>query len=85
MIRLIGFPLVVHRDGGTVTYRSSKDVERDYDRIFTPRVKAEILGRQRLQDRSGRLKGSPSLWFGPSCSDADCDPPGPIRIREVTP
>ena len=86
LIRLVGFPLSVHRDGRVETYRSRSEVEREFDRIFTPRVKAEILGGQSLQDRNGsRLRGSPRIWFGPSCSDAACDEQGPIRIREVTP
>ena len=40
---LIGLPLRVKRQGRTQTYRSAQEVERDFDRIFTPRVKSGVL------------------------------------------
>ena len=86
--RLVGFPLTVNMDGGAKTYRSRREVESDFDRIFTPAVKAEIVGLKpyALRTRAdGRTKGSSKLWFAPACFNALCSPPGPIRIREVTP
>lgn len=86
--RLVGFPLTVNTDAGAKTYRSRRAVESDFDRIFTPAVKAEILGLKPYAMRTrddGRTKGSSKLWFGPACFNAECSPSGPIRIREVTP
>jgi hypothetical protein len=85
---LIGFPLSVRRDGGVETYRSRREVERDFDEIFTARVKGEVLDQRPYSLRTrddGRTKGSTRLWFAPACFNAECDPPGQIRIREVTP
>jgi hypothetical protein len=86
--KLVGFPLTVNTEGGAKTYRSRREVEGDFDRIFTPKVKAEIFGLKPYTLRTrddGRPKGSSRLWFGPACFNALCSPPGPIRIREVTP
>ena len=86
--RLVGFPLSVNMDGEVKTYRSRREIESDFDQIFTPAVKAEILGLKpyALRTRAdGKTKGSARLWFAPACFNAECYPPGPIRIREVTP
>lgn len=86
--RLVGFPLTVNMDGEVKTYRSRREIESDFDRIFTPAVKAEFLGLKpyALRTRAdGKTKGSARLWFAPACFNAECYPPGPIRIREVTP
>ncbi|HEX7930900.1 MAG TPA: hypothetical protein VF470_08370 [Sphingomicrobium sp.] len=86
--KLVGFPLTVNTEDGAKTYRSRREVETDFDRIFTPAVKAEILGLKPYSLRTGddgRTKGSPRLWFSPACFNAECSPPGPIRIRDVTP
>ena len=86
--RLVGFPLTVRRDGKVETYRSRREVERDFDEIFTPRVKSDVLGQRPYSLRTredGKAKGSSRLWFAPACFNATCDPAGPVRIREVTP
>lgn len=86
--RLVGFPLTVNTKDGAKTYRSRREVESDFDRVFTPAVKAEILGLKphalRTRD-DGETKGFAKVWFSPACFNAECDPPGPIRIREITP
>jgi len=81
IIRLIGFPLRVTYDDGVRIYRSSRELERDFDEIFSSRVRSSVL-KQRLdalvsRDR-GRLTGNGRIWFGQS-SD------GSIRIREIDP
>jgi hypothetical protein len=86
IIALIGLPLRVNFDGRIQTYRSSKDVERDFDRIFTPVVRSAVLNQRpdNLMARDGgRLKGNGRLWFG--CGKTSCPPSAPIRIREVNP
>ena len=86
VMRLIGFPLRVSFDGDVRTYRSARDVERDFDRIFTPRVRASVLD-LRLAELSardgGRLKGNGRIWFG--CGSRRCLSSDAVRIREVTP
>jgi hypothetical protein len=86
--RLVGLPLSVMRDGRVETYRSRREVERDFDEIFTPRVRSEVLNQRPYSLRTredGKTKGSMRLWFAPACFNAECNPPGQIRIREVTP
>lgn len=86
--RMVGFPLTVNANGRVETYRSRREVESDYDKIFTPAVKADILGQKPYSLRSradGKTKGSQRIWFAPACFDADCSSAGPVRIREVTP
>ena len=83
---LIGFPLRVEFESGAQLYRSPREVERDFDRIFTPRVTSGLLGlRPGSLDRreGGRLRGSPRLWFG--CGATSCSRDAPVRIREVRP
>ena len=86
--KLVGFPLSVRKEGRVQTYRSRREVERDFEEIFTARVKSEVLNQRPYSLRSredGKTKGSTRLWFAPACFNAECDPPGQIRIREVTP
>ncbi|MBC8038612.1 MAG: hypothetical protein H7X89_15500 [Rhizobiales bacterium] len=87
IIRLIGFPFHVKLDCRTQIYRSSRDVERDFDRIFTPQVRSAVRSQRpdNLINRDGELKGNGRLWFGPSCSKKACPPNAPIRVREVHP
>ena len=80
VIALVALPLRVNRDGQTFTYRSVREIERDFDRIFTPRVKQSVLNQrpETLRSRGSRMKGTTRIWFGQSSSD------GTVRIREVT-
>ena len=85
---LVGFPLSVRRDGKVETYRSRREVERDFEEIFTSRVKSDVLEQRPYSLRTrddGKTKGATRIWFSPACFNAQCDRPGPIRIREVTP
>ena len=78
---LVALPLRVNIDGQTVTYSSASEVERDFDRIFTLRVRQSVLNQrlETLRSRGSRMKGTSRLWFGQS------SPNGQVRIREVTP
>ena len=80
VIGLVALPLLVNLDGQTVSYRSAREVERDFDEIFTARVKQSILNqRAETLRRRGKMRGTSRVWFGPT------SPNGPVRIREVTP
>lgn len=86
VIRMIGFPLRVTFGGDTRTYRDRRAVERDYDRIFTPAVRASVLNAstdELLTRDGGRLRGNGRLWFG--CGLRTCSSDETIRIREVRP
>jgi len=86
IVRLIGFPLRVNFDGEPRTYRTARDVNRDFDRIFTADVRqsALTLRPDALMSRDGgKLKGSARLWFG--CGESSCSPGETIRIKEVNP
>lgn len=85
---LIGFPLIVRIDGRVEVYRSWREVERDFDEIFTPRVRRSVLDLQPDEivgrSTSGTM-GNAMLRFSPSCANRACSKAGPIRIREVNP
>ena len=88
VIALIGFPLRVNAAGGGRLYRDAQSVERNFDRIFTSKVRSAIL-RQRA-DRlfvrdQGAMIGNGEVWFDHRCPNATCSPPGPVRITSVNP
>lgn len=86
VLRLVGLPLRVNYAGGARIYRSSRDIERDYDRIFTPAVReaARDLRSYDIVSRDGgKLRGSGRIWFG--CGLRQCSSDETIRIREVEP
>jgi hypothetical protein len=88
VIALIDFPLRVNGPDGPRIYRDPASVERDFDRIFTPRVKRAIM-RQRAERLfvrdQGAMIGDGELWFDQICPNAACSPPGPVFIRAVNP
>ena len=85
---LIAFPLVVRLDGRVEIYRTWREVDRDYDQIFTPRVRRSVLDLQADEvvgrSESGTM-GTAMLRFSPSCANRACSKAGPIRVREVNP
>jgi hypothetical protein len=86
VIGLIGFPLRVNWNGDTRTYRTAKDVERDYDRIFSPNVRQSLIDQRSdtlTRRDGGRLMGNGRVWFG--CGLRSCSSDATIRIREVNP
>lgn len=80
VIGLVVLPLRVRLGDRTVTYRSTADVERDFEVIFTPEVRRSVLGQRRdaLRSRGTRSMGNGRIWFGPSKGSA-------IGITEVNP
>lgn len=87
-IALIAFPLRVNEAAAVRTYSNAQAVERDFDRIFTARVRRAILNQRpdRLIVRGGRaMIGNGELWLAPSCPNAACSPPGPVHIVAVSP
>ena len=86
VVRLVGLPLRVDFAAGAKTYRTRQEVERDYDRIFTPAVRQAILslGTYELTSRDGgKLRGSGRIWFG--CGLRTCSSDETVRVREITP
>ena len=88
LIGLIAFPLRVNSAGGPRIYRDAAAVGRDFDLIFTPRVRRAIL-RQRpdklfVRDQ-GAMVGEGELWFRETCTNSTCSPQGPVRIVAVNP
>ena len=86
VIRLIALPLRVNFGSGTRTYRSSREVERDFDRIFTADVRRaalELRPDTMMVRDGGRLKGNGRIWFG--CARSSCPSDSSVRIREVNP
>lgn len=88
VVRLIRLPLRVNFSAGARTYRESRSVLADHDRIFTPRVKQAILT-QRFENLFGRdqgvMIGNGEVWFDHVCRATSCSPPGPVRITAINP
>ena len=87
LVKLIDLPLRVNGPNGhSKTYRSASTIQRDYLRIFTPRVRSAIL-QQRFEELFGRdqgvMIGNGEVWFDHTCPNAACTPKGPVRIRAV--
>jgi hypothetical protein len=78
----------VNGASGARTYRDAASVERDFDRIFTARVKHAILAQRPdglfVRDQ-GAMVGDGELWFRETCSNPTCSPSGPVRIVAVNP
>ena len=88
LIALVSFPLRVNFAGGARTYRDAASLGRDFDRVFTPKVKRAVLAQRadRLFVRDlGAMIGDGELWFRETCPNASCSPPGPVRIVAVNP
>jgi hypothetical protein len=86
VIKLIGFPLRVNSNGRSRVYRDARSVRADYDRIFTPEIARAILAQRfdRLFGRDqGLMIGNGEVWFDHVCTNAQCSPPGPVRIKAV--
>jgi len=86
VIRLIGFPLTVRFGAENRIYRSARDVERDFDRIFTAEVRASVLSLSphTLANRdNGQRMGNRQIRLGPSCAARTCPDDSPIKLREI--
>ena len=88
VIALIRFPLRVSSGGTSHTYRDARTVDEDFEQIFTPRVRQAILGqraeRLRANGRDAAI-GNGIVRIAQSCPNAECSPPGPVRIVAVSP
>ena len=86
--QLVSLPLRVNAAGGARTYRDRRSIERDFDKIFTPRVRQAILAQRPnnifVRDQ-GAMIGNGEVWFSQTCPNAACNPPGPSRITAVNP
>jgi hypothetical protein len=85
---LVAFPLRVNGEGETRFYRDARSIERDFDRIFTPRVLRAVLAQRadRLFVRDqGAMIGTGEIWFAQTCPDTSCSGPAPMRIIAVNP
>jgi hypothetical protein len=86
VIALIDWPLRVNGSGDTRRYRDAQSLERDFDQVFTPRVRTAILKQRadRLFVRDqGAMIGNGQVWFSRTCPNATCSPVGPLRITAV--
>jgi hypothetical protein len=87
VMALIAFPLRVNGPRGSRLYDAPSAL-RDYDRIFTPKVKRAILNQRgdRIFSRDiGAMAGDGEVWFTQTCPNPACSPAGPVRIVAVNP
>ncbi|HEU0284877.1 MAG TPA: hypothetical protein VFR52_07030 [Sphingomicrobium sp.] len=88
VVRLVALPLRVNFAGGARSYSDRSAIERDYDRIFTPRVKRAILNQRAdrlFTNYQGAMIGDGQIWFDQTCPNASCSPAGPVRIKAINP
>lgn len=88
IIELISFPLRVNFSSGSRQYRDARSVERDFDRIFTPKVKRAVLAqspRQLFSRDIGAMVGDGELWFDHRCLTAACSSSDAVQIIAVNP
>ena len=88
VVRLVDLPLRVNFAGGARTYRDRRSIERDFDRIFTPRVRQAIFDQRAdrlFTNYQGAMIGDGEVWFDQTCPNASCSPAGPVRIRSINP
>jgi hypothetical protein len=88
IVKLVGLPLRVNFAGGARVYRDRKWIERDFDQIFTAKVRNAILAQRsdRLFVRDqGAMIGDGEVWFRESCPIRACSPAGPLRIVAINP
>jgi hypothetical protein len=86
--KLIAYPLRVNFPDGARSYANARSVERDFSRIFTPKVRQAILSQRAdhlfVRDQ-GAMIGDGEVWFSESCADSNCSLAGPLRIIAVNP
>jgi hypothetical protein len=85
---LIAFPLRVNTASGARIYRDGRSVERDFARIFTPKVRQAILAQRADQlfvRDQGAMIGNGEVWFDQTCPNSACSSAGPVRITAVNP
>lgn len=82
---LFHYPFCVNRDG-CERYETPEEVLRDFDRIFSPRLR-ELIARQGVTDHwinyQGAMIGSGEIWYEALCLDEHCDVSTPVRIRTI--
>ena len=74
--------------GGARTYKDRRSIERDFDRIFTARVRTAILKQDEdslFTNYTGAMIGGGEVWFDRSCPNPSCSPPGQARITAINP
>jgi hypothetical protein len=84
ILGLVALPLKVSFDGDVRTYRTRRDIDRDFGRIFSAEVRqsARTLHPHALTTRDGgRLRGNGLLWFG--CGKRECTSGEAMKVREV--
>jgi hypothetical protein len=88
VIKLVDLPLRVNFESGTQLYRERQSIIRDFDRIFTAKVRQAVLGQRPeslfVRDQ-GAMVGNGELWFRETCPNSRCSPLGPVRIVAVNP
>ena len=88
IIKLVGLPLRVNFKTGPEVYRDHRSLERDFDRIFTAKVRLAVLGQKPdnlfVRDQ-GAMVGDGELWFRQACPNSECMPTGSVRIVAVNP
>jgi hypothetical protein len=85
---LVAYPLRVKTSAGPRMYCDRKSVERDFEQIFTPKVRKAILAQQAEQlfvRDQGAMIGDGEVWFDQTCSNDRCSPDAPVRIKAVNP
>lgn len=88
IITLIDLPLRVNFAAGSQIYRDRRSIVRDFNRIFTVKVRRAVLiqrGDRLFVRDQGAMVGNGELWFRETCPNSQCSHLGPVRIVAVNP
>jgi hypothetical protein len=81
VVRLVRLPLRVNFSSGVRVYRDARDVTRDFDRIFTPRVRRAVLSQKAATlavGENGARLGNGEIWLSETAA-------GEVRVAAVNP
>jgi hypothetical protein len=83
---LVNYPITIGAPPKTKTIASAASCEKNYERIFTPRV-IDAIGKQQFADLfvnyQGVMIGRGEIWFGGICDNDQCTGRADIRIKTI--
>lgn len=88
VINLVRLPLRVNGPGGKQVqiYRNQKSILRDYDSIFSAKVRQAVLAQRPntlFHRDDGTMIGDGEIWFGAVCVKAICSKRDALKIYVV--
>jgi hypothetical protein len=83
---LVRYPITIGAPKATKTIANAPSCEKNYERIFTPRV-IDAIGKQQFADLfvnyQGVMIGRGEVWFGGICDNDECTGRVDIKIKTI--